>query len=72
MTKAIATILLIGGILFAISRGCFHIYVHYQYVNEIGSKWELSDRASTIVQKYSYCLAVLFLRDKGMRSSQIN
>lgn len=54
MTKSIGIILLVGGIVFAISRGIFHVYVHYQYVNEIGSNWDLSDRASTITQKSEY------------------
>lgn len=52
--KTIGIILVVSGILFATTRGAFHYYVSKQYTNEIGSKWELSDRASTIVQKAEY------------------
>lgn len=54
MTKTIGTILLIGGLVFAISRGIFHWNVNRTYKSEIGSYWDLSDRASTIVQKSEY------------------
>ena len=52
--KATGIILLVVGIVFAISRGIFRIYVHYEYKNEIGCNWDLSDRASTIAQKSEY------------------
>jgi hypothetical protein len=54
MTKTIGVIVLIGSIVFAVSRGLFHVYVHKTYMNEIGSNWELSERASTIAQKSEY------------------
>lgn len=54
MKKTIGIIVLIAGILFAISRGAYHFYVSYQYENEIQSYWEMADRASTIAQKSEY------------------
>ena len=54
MNKKIGLILLITGILFALSRGVYHTYVSYEYKGKIGSKWLLSDRASTIAQKSKY------------------
>jgi endonuclease IV len=54
MEKTIGVLLLVGGLLFATSRGAFHVYVHYQYINEVGSHWEMADRASTIAQKSEY------------------
>ncbi len=52
--KKVAIALIIIGIMFAIGRGCFHVYAYYQYENKIGNNWDLADRASTIIQKSEY------------------
>lgn len=52
--KTFAVFLILFGSLFAISRGILRIYVSYEYTNEIGCNWDLSERASTIAQKSEY------------------
>ena len=54
MRKTIGIILIIGGLLFAILRGVFHVNVYFEYQNKIESYWDLSDKSSTIVQKSEY------------------
>lgn len=52
--RTIGIILLISGIAFSLSRISYKIGVYYEYENNIGSKWDLADRASTITQKAEY------------------
>src|SRR3972149_391994 len=62
--KTLGIILLVGVPVFAISRGIFGVYVHYEYETKIGSNWDLSERASTISQKSEYLDKFVFELEK--------